>query len=764
MFCSIKCKTRASTSQPLVDLNAFHASSGTSSPNNWSSWFSSDLSLEIELSGIQLLRSVSILVTRQNTIQGVCDFAYTLLTTSQPIVIFCGNESSSSVVINSKIEFPFVYVSSFAPPSTTSRKASDLESWSSAGSARMSSTSKKSSLRKRSSRLGKMDKENDSGTMVFPISDLDRATGQLMAVLQKEVSESVAIMATDHERVLSQLIDWSYSMSRDLQLTIKQLNFVKHKSHDMYKQLRLVILDVVPTVVSHCLHRFQINIHDRIANKTSTEKITCDSILQELALEIESCLAFETASIYTSYIETLFRCISNLENVAGIQGVANALDEMTSISQHLNIPVETGSSGFKRFTVAFKKKLLKNTPAEDVETQLTLDSLSAISHSKLSSHISEEMLHRLDKTYDDFVNCLGKLISAEEGRLTRSDALRCRIRRNFAPKVASLYLESISLRDLISFGRPAVGRELGRGQYGVVYSCEKWGPFKRLAVKSVVPADERHWGELALELYHARHIPEHPNLLTLRGSLIGYSNIDDADNRLTAVLVVTDRMSNDLHVAMQRGGLSWAARLVITIDICDALRFLHNRGLIHRDVKLKNVLLDSRNRARLADFGFCQPAALIAGSIVGTPIHMAPELLDNHFQSTRGTTGLTSTPFNSFSAKDSPDLMPAIDVYAFGIVLWYVCSGQTRLPKNFRDYDNRETLWAAVRRGIRPERLPNFSNAQWELMEQCWHQDPAKRPHIGTVHMVLSEMLKDLAQPIAKPDSLSDSLDFGEYN
>ena len=65
---------------------------------------------------------------------------------------------------------------------------------------------------------------------------------------------------------------------------------------------------------------------------------------------------------------------------------------------------------------------------------------------------------------------------------------------------------------------------------------------------------------------------------------------------------------------------------------------------------------------------------MMSGSVVGTPVHMAPELLSGRYDS-------------------------SVDVYAFGILFWYICAGQVKLPNHFDQFQNKEQLWSSVRKG-----------------------------------------------------------------
>lgn len=107
-------------------------------------------------------------------------------------------------------------------------------------------------------------------------------------------------------------------------------------------------------------------------------------------------------------------------------------------------------------------------------------------------------------SHENFETLLKQLEHRHSDRLKSTEDKQQRVRKEYTPKIARLLLESTSLKDLIQYGLPKQGREVGRGQYGVVYECKSWANHQSCVLKSVIPPDDRHWNDLALEFHYLR--------------------------------------------------------------------------------------------------------------------------------------------------------------------------------------------------------------------------------------------------------------------
>ena len=115
-------------------------------------------------------------------------------------------------------------------------------------------------------------------------------------------------------------------------------------------------------------------------------------------------------------------------------------------------------------------------------------------------------------------------------------------------------------------------------------------------------------------------------------AIVGIYDIDTTGDWPALVMELVDGESLAARLARE-GPLPEREAAAIVTDIADGLYHAHKRGIVHRDVKPGNVLLDREGRARLADFGIARSLAESAerltqtGSVMGTLRYMAPEQL-----------------------------------------------------------------------------------------------------------------------------------------
>jgi tetratricopeptide (TPR) repeat protein len=199
--------------------------------------------------------------------------------------------------------------------------------------------------------------------------------------------------------------------------------------------------------------------------------------------------------------------------------------------------------------------------------------------------------------------------------------------------------------------RYELGKELGRGGMGVVYSAVDTMLDRPVAIK-LLNSFDCGAEETRQFLLEARSVARlrHPNVITVYD--IG---LMDLRHYLAMEMVEGE----DLRTKIAREGpLPVAEALRLFVALADGLRVVHEAGILHRDIKPANVLIHRDGSPRLVDFGLAKLQNPTSGNqednfkCAGTPGYMAPEQIQG------------------------AELGPACDIYALGITLFTMLAGQ----------------------------------------------------------------------------------------
>ncbi|WP_155054086.1 serine/threonine-protein kinase [Streptomyces blattellae] len=256
---------------------------------------------------------------------------------------------------------------------------------------------------------------------------------------------------------------------------------------------------------------------------------------------------------------------------------------------------------------------------------------------------------------------------------------------------------------------------LGRGSAGTVWLGE--GPEGPIAIKLLredLASDQELVGRFVRERTALLGL-EHPNVVSVRDLVV-----DGNDLALVMDLV----RGTDLRTRLDRDRrLAPEAAVAIVADVADGLAAAHAAGVVHRDVKPENVLLDmqgplgpgSSHRALLTDFGVAKlidsPRRTRATKIIGTPDYLAPEIVE----------GLPPRA--------------SVDIYALATVLYELLAGFTP----FGGGHPGAVLRRHVTETVVP--LPGIPDELWQLLVQCLAKAPASRLRASELGARLRELL-----------------------
>ncbi|XP_057516750.1 serine/threonine-protein kinase STY13-like [Amaranthus tricolor] len=160
------------------------------------------------------------------------------------------------------------------------------------------------------------------------------------------------------------------------------------------------------------------------------------------------------------------------------------------------------------------------------------------------------------------------------------------------------------------------------------------------------------------------------------------------------------------------------------LDVARGMEYVHQLGLIHRDLKSDNLLIFGDKSIKIADFGVARIEVQTEGMTpeTGTYRWMAPEMIQHR-------------PYTQ-----------KVDVYSFGIVLWELITGS--LP--FQNMTAVQAAFAVVNKGVRPIIPHDCLPVLTEIMTRCWDPNPDVRPPFSDVVKMLEHAETEIMTTVRK--------------
>ena len=282
-------------------------------------------------------------------------------------------------------------------------------------------------------------------------------------------------------------------------------------------------------------------------------------------------------------------------------------------------------------------------------------------------------------------------------------------------------------------------KTLGRGGMGIVYLAEDGRLKRQVAIKCLYKQQSDALLERLRREAKVLAKLNHPNVVKI------YDVVDQEDGFALVMEYVGGR---SLRHYLKENHLSQRQQLALLVQILDGLAAAHSEGIIHRDLKLDNILIDAHGRAKIGDFGIAKRQSgdtvelTKHNNISGSLAAMSPEQI-------RGD-----------------KLTPASDLFSFGILAWQILRDCHPFEADSELLKVEKILNSAAP-SLADHSLPvGFS----ECLDRCLEQDASKRPRdIPELIRSLKSFATQLSDQIEDPtltvygNRFRESSDYGPW-
>lgn len=294
--------------------------------------------------------------------------------------------------------------------------------------------------------------------------------------------------------------------------------------------------------------------------------------------------------------------------------------------------------------------------------------------------------------------------SLDKPRTDAETSMTAHTRKEISSLANAARSSTIISKALVPVSELNIGGLIGSGSYGDVFKGKLHGTV--VAVKRIPVTQDEELVQGFVKEVKAMVRLDHPHILQMLAISIQHPY----------AYIVTEYCANgaiDKYLQAHPAEIDVMRKLEWMKQIAEAMVYLHAQQVIHRDLKLSNILLTTGLLVRVGDLGTAALGQQSGRTRVGTLNHCAPEILDGK-------------PYDQ-----------SCDVYSFGICLWCLFSS-VPLYHGYTMYD----IITRVTSGQRPPLDPIPSQKLSSIIQACWAQEPSQRPTFEVVVQALSQ-LKD---------------------